>query len=513
MLRLMPQELTLDAAPAGELPRRTLAGTALPYNVDATVSDGTSVRFMPGSLDAGGKMPKLYLNHQADMAIGRVVEMLDTPEAMLFVAKISATPQGDSALTLAVDGVLDAVSVGVEPLEFTLEADTGTMVITKARWQELSLVPFGAFSGATVDRVAASIHQLAETLDTITTEVLTQEISPMSETVETPAVIEAAAPLFAQPRRDTPMPTAAEYISAYLVGGDRFAAMAASVKAAAPSAPFIDTESNPGVLPTPIVAPVYNNFIGSRPTIDALGVKAMPQGGQVFSRPSVTTHNSMAIQSAQNAALQESTMIVTKNNVTKSVYGGYVTISEFDYDVSDPAIISLLLDDMARVYANTTDNVVADALLAACTQTAVLTDPTSPAEWVSDLYAAASTILTNSNGNLPNTLFLSPNMFAFLGALVDTTGRPLFPTIGPMNAYGTSSVGGNAGTAFGLNLVVDRNFASNTVIVGDSSGYEVFEQMKGAITVEVPSTLSRTIAFRGMLASLMIDATKFVSLT
>ena len=55
MLKLTQQELTLDAAGPDGMPRRTLAGLALPYNVQATVSDGTKVMFMPGSLDAGGK--------------------------------------------------------------------------------------------------------------------------------------------------------------------------------------------------------------------------------------------------------------------------------------------------------------------------------------------------------------------------------------------------------------------------------------------------------------------------
>ena len=36
--------------------------------------------------------------------------------------------------------------------------------------------------------------------------------------------------------------------------------------------------------------------------------------------------------------------------------------------------------------------------------------------------------------------------------------------------------------------------------------------MKGAISLDQPSTLSRTIAFRGYLATLMIDNTKFVKI-
>jgi hypothetical protein len=221
----------------------------------------------------------------------------------------------------------------------------------------------------------------------------------------------------------------------------------------------------------------------------------------------------MAAQSAENAALQSGTFVISSNQVTKGTYGGYVNISMQDLEWTDPAILSLILDDMSRIYANTTDDVAADALLAGCTQSAVLTDPTSPAEWVSDIYDAASTILTNSNGNLPTHLFLSPNMYSYLGKLVDTAGRPLFPEVGPMNAFGGASAASFQGMAFGLQVVVDRNFASDTVIVGDPSGFEIFEQQKGALSLEAPSTLSRTLSWHGYFATLMIDNTKFVKLT
>jgi hypothetical protein len=79
-----------------------------------------------------------------------------------------------------------------------------------------------------------------------------------------------------------------------------------------------------------------------------------------------------------------------------------------------------------------------------------------------------------------------------------------------MNAYGNLQPGQPNGVAFGLNVVVDRNFAANTLIVGDASGYEIFEQQKGAISLDNPSTISRTLAWRGYFATLMIDQTKFV---
>jgi hypothetical protein len=335
-------------------------------------------------------------------------------------------------------------------------------------------------------------------------------MSEVTPTVEASAEIVPTAPLFAGAKREVKLPTAAEYIAAAMAGGDQWRDMSAALQAAAPD---VTTSDTAGILPLPIVQPVYNNFIGRRPVVDAIGAKAMPGSGKVFIRPEVTTHVSMAAQSAENAALQSGTYVVTDNQVTKGTYGGYVNLSLQDEEWTDPAVVSLILDDMGRIYANTTDNVAADNLLAGVTQSAVLTDPTSPSEWVADIYAAASTILTNSNGNLPTHLFLSPNMYAALGQLVDTTGRPLFPEIGPMNALGTANASTFGGMAFGLITVVDRNFAADTVIVGDPSGFEIFEQQKGALTLESPSTLSRVLSFHGYFATLMIDATKFVKLT
>jgi hypothetical protein len=206
-------------------------------------------------------------------------------------------------------------------------------------------------------------------------------------------------------------------------------------------------------------------------------------------------------------------MVVFNNQVTKQIFGGYVNISEADIDWSDPAILSVVLDDMGRIYANATDNYAADQLVAGTSQSSTLTDPTLASEWVSDVYDCAATILSASNGNLPTHLFLAPDMWQYLGALVDGSQRPLFPQVGPMNAFGTLSPGSTDAVAFGLRVVVDRNFASGTVIVGDASGFELFENQKGAISIDSPSTLSRTLAFRGYFAALMIDATKFVKLT
>jgi hypothetical protein len=301
-----------------------------------------------------------------------------------------------------------------------------------------------------------------------------------------------------------------EYIAAMVKGGASFERMRAAVQAAAPEIGLADT---PGILPEPIIGPVYNNFIGTRPVVDAIGSRAMPGGGKIFIRPEVTTHTSIAEQAAEFDTLQSGTLVVTDNQVTKKTFGGYVQISEQDLDWTDPAILSIVLDDLGRVYANQTDNFAADQLVATASVTKAFADfgtVDEPEAWVAAVYYAAKTILTGSNGNLPTHMFIAPDVFEMIGKLTDDSDRPLFPMVGPMNAYGTMSPGSTDVVAFGLRVVVDRNFVDGTFIVGDASGYEIFEQQKGAISVDVPELLARTLAFRGYFATLMIDAAKFV---
>ena len=509
MIRFGSEAFTIDAA-AGDTPRRTISGIAVRYNTPAKVSDGSMVAFAPGSLPVDGRAPVLQMFHDSSKVIGTVTERVETEEGMLFSARISETVLGSEALVLASDGALREVSVGVTPLKFKYDKD-GVMVVTSAKWDELSVVSQGAFD-APILEVAASIHQEEEEISTIEEVAPQQETETMNEKVEAPAVVEASAAtqtIFASAKREFKMPTAAEYISAFFTGGDQFQAMREGIRAAAPNVVTGDLE---GILPLPIVQPTYNNFIGRRPVVDAVGAKAMPQGGKVFIRPEVTTHTSIGNQANENTAVTAGEFIVTDRQVTKGTYGGYVNLSEQSIDWSTPEVISLLLDDMGRIYANATDNVAADNLKTGATVTRNFAAASSqdPAYWMSWISGAAQTILSSSNGNLPTHIFVNPEWWGSLMQLSDTADRPLFPQVGPMNAFGNLAPGQVDGMAFGLQVVVDRNFAADTLIIGDASGYEIFEQQKGAISIDVPSTLSRTIAFRGYFATLMMDPTKFV---
>lgn len=508
MIHFVNVPITLDAAASEDAPK-TITGIAVPWApVSATVMDGTKVSFARGAFDLDMKNPKLLENHDMSQLRGVVTSLADMPEGLGFTATFAKTGAAADAIELVKAGAYDSVSVGAVPTKFKYDKN-GVMVVSKADLVEISLVAQPAFKDAVITEIAASEPEEDATEPTPTDseeepEVATQE----NPVVEVEASIIPTTPIYATARREVKLPTAVEYLAAAISGGDQWRGMSDALRAAAPD---IVTTDTPGVLPTPIISPVYNNFIGRRPVVDAVGARALPTGGKVFIRPEVTTHTTIGASIAEQSPSQ-GTLVVYNNQVTKQIFGGYVNVSEATIDWSDPAILSVVLDDMGRIYSNATDNYAADQLVAGASVTSAFAaaSETDPSYWQGWVSAAATTILSGSNGNLPTHMFVSPDFWGTLMGLSDTSDRPLFPAVGPMNAYGNLMPGQANGIAFGLQVVVDRNFAANTLIVGDASGYELFEQQKGAISIDSPSTLSRTIAFRGYFAALMIDPSKFV---
>ena len=509
MIRFTAQSVTLDAA-AGEADTpRTISGIAVPYGETATVSTGQQVRIEQGALPVDGPAPRLLESHDPSRIVGLVTAREDTDAGMLFTAEIARTAAGNDLVELVKMGALDSVSIGIEALDY--EMDGRTMVVKAADWQELSVVYQPAFAGATISEIAAQAETAPDS---------TPEETEVSEEIQ-PEVVEAAKPetiptqpLHASPAKPFKLPSAAEWISAALIGGHDWHQMNENIRAAAPD---VTTTNNDGVLPEPIVGPVYNDYLGIRPVVDAFGIKAMPASGKVFIRPSVSTHTSMAAQSAELATLQAGEFQVQENQVTKASYGGYVQVSEQIIDFSSPEIINLILEDMGRVYGQTTDNVAADALAAGATTTGNFTVANigDPTEWLSWLYANAAYILENAGngGHLPTHLFVSASNWEALGKLEDGSGRPLFPQVGPMNAFGTTTPGTSNFVAFGLQVVVDTNFANTsngTMILGDTTGFEIFEQQKGFLRVQNATVRGTDISWLGYFATLMLDSSRYV---
>jgi HK97 family phage prohead protease len=516
MIKLIAGDFTIDAA-KGDAPRRSISGTAVPYNVPATVSDGTSVIFRPGSLPVEGKAPRLFMYHDASMPVGIVTERVDTEQGMLFTAKISASSQGQDAMIMLQETVIDQVSVGVNPTKFSYD-EAGTMIIEAADWTELSLVPIGAFGDmANIASVAASIHQEPEEVVLNEEVVPEQEIEPMSEaTVPAVEATIPTAPIFAQAKKEFILPTAGEFMAAYHIGGDTFKNMNAAVAeysaskrtALQAAAGDIATTDTLGLLSTVVLGPLVQDLNFIRPTVNALGARAYPDNGaqKTFIRPTITTHTSVASQASELGATSATTMVIASNSVAKTTLAGQVTLSVQDIDFTSPAAMQLILNDLMGEYMIASDNFAADNLLGSATSSGVWDG--TVADLLKSVYDSAVDISSGRNWT-PTHMFVSPDVWGQLGQLADTTGRPVFPFIGAgltgQNALGNAQAASWNGNPLGLELVVDSNFAAKTMIItrvgqGQGDAFEFYESIRGLMSVEQPSVLGRQFSFHGYVS-------------
>jgi hypothetical protein len=515
MITFNANTFAVEAAGPDGLPRRTITGVAVQYNTFATVSDGTTVSFAPGSLPVDGRQPRVFMYHDSTMPVGLVTERVDTGSEMLIAMKISATNLGNEALVLAADNVME-LSVGVNPTEFSYDEE-GNMVIEAAEWTEISLVPTAAFKGSTISQVAASEPEAVEPV--------TEKIA-----METPEVIEEVtiptAPIFATAKREPRLPNAFEFMAAIHKGGIEAANAnkvwedyrqyhKSPIEAAAGD---VVTSNVAGVVPLPLLGPVFADINYIAPLLTAVGTRAMPGGGtgSTFIRPTWTTHPTVAEQAAQLDAVSATTSVIAANTVTKKTFAGATTLSYQTVDFTDPAAMAVIMQDLAGQYLLAIDNFACDNLVAAASADGVW--DLTPEDLIKSIYDCAVTSAAATNF-LPTHIAVDPATWGLIGQLVDSNKRPIFPAIGAPGLVGQNTLGAGSAVSYsgmnplGLNIIVDRNFAAKTMVIFNANAYEIYRADRGLLSVENPSTVSRTMSMFGYAATFAANSSMIRKIT
>jgi HK97 family phage major capsid protein len=275
------------------------------------------------------------------------------------------------------------------------------------------------------------------------------------------------------------------------------------------------TTDTTGILPTPIVGPVVDLIDNNRPLISSLGGAKPMAGipGSTFSRPKITQHVSVGTQSGEKTQLPSQKMTITPVSFSKATYGGTVDISRQDIDWTSPSAWDILIKDLADVYAVQTETAVAAAFKAASTATAVTVATNDLKGWTLALYTAAMHAYQQSF-MMPDRIWCSLDVWAALGSLVDVA-RVVLPQdrATEMGAPGTSSLASFMGDLLGVPRIVVPTFVAGTCLVGNSSLYEVYEEVIGLLSVIEPSILGVQVAYGGYVAFGTLSATGIVPLT
>lgn len=147
---------------------RTVYGLAVPFDRESTVNDGYGPYqevFRRGAFaktvgEFASKVKLLGNHNRQKFPLGKATALREDTAGLVGEFRISNTREGDEALELVRDGVLDSFSVGFAPVK---ERKTGRTLVERleVKLREVSLVAFPAYEGAQVAGIRA---QLAEHL-------------------------------------------------------------------------------------------------------------------------------------------------------------------------------------------------------------------------------------------------------------------------------------------------------------------------------------------------------------
>ena len=263
-----------------------------------------------------------------------------------------------------------------------------------------------------------------------------------------------------------------------------------------------------GLLPVSVVGDVIAIQDSTRPVWSSFTSRPMPGSGKTFQRPQITQFTDVAKQATEKTEITSRKMTVGSITLTKDTYGGYVDISVQAVDWTDPAILTLVLTDLADQYAIETE-AAASALLAAITQTSVLVAAPTAAQ-VAAFIADASAKVYAGSKRLPDRIWASVDMWAKLLGLTATDGRPAFPGVGATNTAGNiSDAGAFVGNIMGLPLVVGPALPASTLIVGTSRYAESYEDVRGQVRQFEVALLGWLVGYYGYAVAAILVPNAF----
>ena len=438
-----------------------VSGIAVPYGQTINVA-GFQERFEPGAIEDVSET-KLYWNHED--VIGKVLRGTDTEEGFLIEAKISKTPRGEEVLTLLRDGVIDKFSVGFQPIEDRDEE--GVTVRTKVRLKETSLVPFPAYSEASVlavreeqilDKEVTNMNETTNEVAEVRSEI--EDLRREMETLNTNVIVE-----------DTPSYRSyGDYVKAVVAGEEHALDIAnrayagAVVSPEGPDSIGRDAWSNEALLLVD----------QGRPSLSAFRQSSLPQAGLNVDFPAVQANTIDAeVQAAQGDTLVFGKLSLETKSTPVLTIGGWTDMSRQAIERSSVAYVDAAFRAMAIAYGRET-NAQFIAALTAGTYTDVAAG-SQDAKGISEAIANASVNINGASGMTPQFLLVSSDVYVAIATQYATDGRPVLGGNAPVNNIGNRNLATLTGNVEGLTIIVDPALPAGTCFIANSEAMVTWE--------------------------------------
>jgi hypothetical protein len=261
-----------------------------------------------------------------------------------------------------------------------------------------------------------------------------------------------------------------------------------------------------GLIPSgPIVGPIIDPYPGGMPFATALGLTASPDALH-WLRPrivdpdfatSVGPQGSGATLGFEKAELPSKAFNVTSELVPMVQGGTYLNISQQLLSWV-PGALDTIVGHMNKRLSNWIEGQMLSEMFASAGKVTLAADADASAI-LKAIYDATAMVYA-ATGQLATWIAMGPLGYARLGSLVDLAGRPLFPTLGPANAIGTSSASDWTGSVAGLRTIVTPGITDATFWVGNGSVLEGALYRYPVLEAVEPSVMGRQIAIAASVA-------------
>jgi HK97 family phage prohead protease len=497
---------------AADTERRVIAGKIVPFEEVGNTSVGKVV-FAKGSIEIGdpGKV-KMLMQHSPERPIGRMQKFNQAEDGIYASFKISASMQGQDALILAGEQLIDGLSVGVDVNKSVQKKDY--LYVTSATLREVSLVESPAFTAAQVTKVAASENEAEDTNQTTESEAPVEDLATAPQEAKAEAAtptVEAARPTITAPLIQTSIRTPITSMAAYTehkikaaLGNDD-----SKLYIAAADDSFA---TNPAFNPTQYLAEFVTNTRFGTPAIDACSQGVLPANGMTINVPSLVTSSGggtgvapVVTVEAEGGAVQNTGMETNYLSANVSKYSGMNTLSiELLERAGYPGFYEELTNQLSLAYLKTLDTTVLTALLAAGMNG---TNTTADLDGIVAFTTEGARTIYANTGYFAQNYIANPAQWGALIGAQDTTKRPVFNALQPMNAAGQVGPQSIRGSVLGLDLYVDKNFSATTfdddsAVILAPEAFTVYRSAQNYMSVNVVSNLQVEVAIYGYMATL-----------
>ncbi len=497
---------------AADTERRVIAGKIVPFEEVGNTSVGKVV-FAKGSIEIGdpGKV-KMLMQHSPERPIGRMQKFNEAEDGIYAQFKISNSMQGQDALILAGEQLIDGLSVGVDVNKSIQKKDY--LYVTSATLKEVSLVESPAFSAAQVTKVAASESEPETPIETKESEAPVEDLATAPQEAKAEAAtptVEAARPVITAPLIQTTIRTPITSMAAYTEHKIKAALGNDDSKLYVTAAD--DAFSNNGAFnPTQYLAEFVTNTRFGTPAIDACSQGVLPANGMTINVPSLVTSSGggtgvapVVTVEAEGGAVQNTGMETNYLSATVSKYSGMNTLSiELLERAGYPGFYEELTNQLSLAYLKTLDTTVLTALLAAGMNG---TNTTADLDGIVAFTTEGARTIYSNTGYFAQNYIANPAQWGALIGAQDTTKRPVFNALQPMNAAGQVGPQSIRGSVLGLDLYVDKNFSATTfdddsAVILAPEAFTVYRSAQNYMSVNVVSNLQVQVAIYGYMATL-----------